>query len=125
MICNGKLYSAWIATKSGINPAAIRKNGKIVFSFVDEDRMFELRREVQEMNDEDIRREVDPVVYSYLTDLMKIENKKIEAEENKRRIKALEEEVRRKNGDNLELPKITPSWKDEIQKIQKFINNWA
>ena len=48
MICNGKLYSAWIATKSGINPAAIRdKKGNIVFSFVSDDRMFELRREVE------------------------------------------------------------------------------
>ena len=73
MICNGKLYSAWIATKSGINPVAIRKNGKIVFSFVDEDRMFELRREVEQMNDEDIKREVDICAYAYLTDLMKIE----------------------------------------------------
>ena len=74
MICNGKLYSAWIATKSGINPAAIRdKKGNIVFSFVSDDRMFELRREVEQMNDEDIKREVDPVAYSYLTDLMKIE----------------------------------------------------
>lgn len=78
MICNGKLYSAWIATKSGVNPVAIRdkKTGKVVFSFINEDRMFELRREVEQMDNEDIKREVDPIVHSYLTDLIEIENKK-------------------------------------------------
>ncbi|MFR1823078.1 MAG: hypothetical protein ACLSXJ_06895 [Clostridium saudiense] len=78
MICNGKLYSAYIATKSGVNPTVLRdkKTGKVVFSFINEDRMFELRREVEQMDNEDIKREVDPIVYSYLTDLIEIENKK-------------------------------------------------
>lgn len=78
MICNGKLYSAWIATKSGVNPVTIRdkKTGKVVFSFINEDRMFELRKEVEQMDNEDIKREVDPAVFSYLTDLIEIENKK-------------------------------------------------
>lgn len=78
MICNGKLYSAWIATKSGVNPTAIRnkKTGKVVFSFNDESRMFELRREVEQMENEDIKREVDPAVFNYLTELIEIENKK-------------------------------------------------
>ncbi|MDU2123435.1 MAG: hypothetical protein E7E64_12950 [Clostridium celatum] len=86
MICNGKLYSAWIATKSGVNPIAIRnkKTGKVVFSFNDESRMFELRREVEQMDNEDIKKEVDPAVFNYLTDLIEIENKKVGVEFNER-----------------------------------------
>ena len=87
MICNGKLYSAYIATKSGINPVAIRneKTGKVVFSFVNEDRMFELRREVEQMDNEDIKKEVDVCVYKYLTELIEIENnKKVGVEINER-----------------------------------------
>lgn len=78
MICNGKLYSAYIATKSGVNPIAIRnkKTGKVVFSFNDESRMFELRKEVEQMNNEDIKKEIDVCIYKYLTELIEIENKK-------------------------------------------------
>lgn len=122
MICNGKLYSAWIATKSGVNPTAIRneKTGKIVFSFVNEDRMFELRRQVEQMDNEDIKKEVDPAVFSYLTDLIEIENRnKKLLEENKKRIKELGEELEKihKGNLNFEIPKGSFPW-ENIKNIE-------
>lgn len=67
---------------------------------------------------EELRRENSKLLYKIEMleetnkDLANIINKRAEESENKRRIKALEEEVRRKYGDNFELPKITP-WREE------------
>lgn len=71
MICNGKLYSAYIATKSGINPSALLdKRGNVCFSFPSDDYFFDLRREAERMTQEELLEAVDPVVSGYLSDLI-------------------------------------------------------
>ena len=78
MICNGKLYSAYIATKSGINPKVlIDKRGNVCFSFPGEDYFFDLRSEAERMTNEELLEAVDPVVNSYLADLIYINKSKV------------------------------------------------
>ena len=68
---------------------------------------------------EELRRENSKLLYKIEMleetnkDLANIINKRAEENENKRRIKALEEELRRKYGDNFELTKIITPWREE------------
>lgn len=78
MICNGKLYSAYIATKSGVNPKfLLDKRGSVCFSFPSEDYYFDLRREAESMTNEELLELVDPIVNGYLSDLIYINKKKV------------------------------------------------
>ena len=71
MICNGKLYSAYIATKSGVNPKVLLdKKGNVCFSFPSDDYFFDLRREAERMTQEELLEAVDPVINGYLSDLI-------------------------------------------------------
>ncbi|MDU2489321.1 MAG: hypothetical protein E7D27_01855 [Clostridium celatum] len=71
MICNGKLYSAYIATKSGVNPVALLdKRGNVCFSFPSEDYYFDLRREAERMTQEELIEAIDPVINDCLKDLI-------------------------------------------------------
>ena len=71
MICNGKLYSAYIATKSGVNPSVLLdKRGNVCFSFPTKDYYFDLRREAERMTQEELIEAIDPVINNYLKDLI-------------------------------------------------------
>ena len=76
MICNGKLYSAYIATKSEVNPSVLLdKRGNVCFSFPSEDYYFDLRREAERMTQEELVEAIDPVINDYIKGLIYLYDK--------------------------------------------------
>ena len=71
MIVNNLIKSAWIATKSGINPRAIvNVYGNVIFTFPTEERFFELRRQADNMSKNELVEDADPCVIDYLKNLV-------------------------------------------------------